>query len=429
MKEENKNHLNYSSSKDKNIDQIINKISLISAGFLALIALTTEIRSKILFQSWSFLFGAGCIAASCVPKNKNARSIIRTIGVTEVILTISITQLAKASDQFKLIQGIQLNHRSLFSTENHDNQLLKRANFSPLLGRSLIPNQFGHTKEGFRDVPGKPSKYDSIINIYGGSTTYDISVSPEESWPNQLQKKLKLAGYSTLKVRNLGIPGGTTSEAIVYSSLYDLDNGIKPKCSIHYHGWNDLRNNYVPNLENSYNWHLRSMTEAGSIGSKFSTIHGIINLLASKIWTTGQLHHINKQSIPPRVDDAPQDLDPKFKLIYNQNLDTLISLGKRHGGEVVFSPQILNPEELKSPGRYGWLPNVDDRSVMKLITKLNKIAEQRAILSNSLFAAQIKQSLFDSEDFTDNGHFSKQGSKKFASLLAPSVIECLESAG
>ena len=32
------------------IDQIINRISLISAGFLALAALTTEIRSKILFR-------------------------------------------------------------------------------------------------------------------------------------------------------------------------------------------------------------------------------------------------------------------------------------------------------------------------------------------------------------------------------------------
>ena len=411
--------------KQKNIDQIINKISLISAGFLALAALTTEIRSKILFQSWSFLFGASCIAASCIPRNRNARTIIRTIGVTEVILTISITQLAKASHQFKAIKGIQLNHASLFSTENHDNQLLKRANFSPLLGRALIPNKFGHNGEGFRDVPSKPSKYDSIINIYGGSTTYDISVSPEESWPNQLQKNLKQAGYPNIKIRNLGIPGGTTSEAIVYSSLYDIDNQTKPKCSVHYHGWNDLRSNYVPNLENAYSWHLRSMTESGSIGSRISTIHGMINLIASKIWTTGQLHHVNKQTISPRIDNASQDLDPKLKLIYKQNLNTLISLGKRHGGQVVIAPQILNPEELKGPGRYGWIPNVDDSSVMKLITELNKTAEKRAISSNSLFAGQIKQSSFKPADFTDNGHFSKQGSKEFAKLLTPSVIKCL----
>ena len=427
MKEENGNHLNHSSSKDKNIDQIINKISLISAGFLALAALTTEIRSKILFQSWSFLFGAGCIAASCVPKNKNTRTIIRTIGATEVILTISITQLAKTSDQFKAIKGIQLDHASLFSSANHDNQLLKRSSFSPLMGRALIPNQFGHTKEGFRDAPSKPSKYDSIINIYGGSTTYDVSVSPEESWPNQLQKNLIAAGYSTLKVRNLGIPGGTTSEAIIYSSLYDIDNQIKPKCSIHFHGWNDLRNNYVPSLENSYIWHLRSMTESGSVGSKVSTIHGIINLLASKIWVTGQLSHLNQQKVPPIIDNAPQDLDPRLKLIYTQNLDTLISLGKRHGGQVVIAPQILNPEELDKPGRYGWLPNVDDRSVIKLLTKLNQTAQLRAVKSNSLFANQIKQGNFGPNDFTDNGHFSKEGSKKFANLLTPSVIKCLKS--
>ena len=167
------------------------------------------------------------------------------------------------------------------------------------------------------------------------------------------------------------------------------------------------------------------MTESGSIGSRISTIHGMINLLASKIWTTGQLHHVNKQTISPRIDNASQDLDPKLKLIYEQNVDTLISLGKRHGGQVVITPQILNPEELEGPGRYGWLPNVDDRSVMNLITELNKTAEKRAISSNSLFADQIKQTSFEPEDFTDNGHFSKQGSKKFAKLLTPSVIQCL----
>ena len=397
-----------------------------SAGFLALAAVITEARSAVLFQSWSLLFSSGCIAASCLPRNKARRTLLRSIGITEILLTFSITQAAKTTENLRSLRSIQLNHPSLFGGSA---DLSHKAEFALMTGRKLIPNRFGHTADGFRRVPDNPKKFTQIINVYGGSTTYDVGVTESESWANQLQRLLISQGFLNTKVRNLGLPGGTTSEAIIYSSFNDTDNSIKPSCSIHYHGWNDLRNNYVPELNNSYsNWHLSSMAEKGSIGSHISTIHGIINLAASKIWTTGQLHHILRPNISPVLADAPQKIDPKLETIYKANLHTLITLGERHGGKVIIAAQILNPSKLKEEGRYGWLPNVDDRNLMTLIDLFNNSAQDEAMKRGANIASQIKQSSFIPEDFVDNGHFSVKGSKKFASLLLPDVLNCINNA-
>lgn len=408
------------------IDRRIDLVTLIAAGFLGLAAITAEARSKILFQSWSFLVASGCLTASCVLPNKRQKTIARSIGIIEVLLTVSITQLAKYSTTFKYIKFIQRDHASLFSEKKHKDFLAQRTEFSALLGRHLVPNKFEHNKDGFREIPAKPEKYQSIINVYGGSTTYDISVTAEQSWPNQLQKILTSNGIEGVKIRNLGIPGGTTAEAIVYSSFNDLENDLQPQCSIHYHGWNDLRNNFVPNLTYSYrNWHLPSMTEAGAIGSHYSTILGLVNLAASKIWTEGQLHHLIKTNGTARAKNPPQTLDNNLRNIYSTNLDTLIALGKRHGGKVLLVPQILNPDKLDKPGRFGWLPNVDDRSVMKLTAELNLISKSKAKEKNVVYANQMTQANFGDDDFTDQGHFSEKGSKKFASILFPSALDCM----
>ncbi len=50
-----------------------------------------------------------------------------------------------------------------------------------------------------------------------------------------------------------------------------------------------------------------------------------------------------------------------------------------------------------------------------------------AIKNDSFFSTNIDQKDFNNDDFVDIGHFSPKGAKKFAKLIYPEVLKCLNS--
>ena len=219
----------------------------------------------------------------------------------------------------------------------------------------------------------------------------------------------------------------TTSEAISFASFYDyhISKSRYPTCSIHYHGWNDLRNNYVPNLNPAFsNWHILNQTNRGPIfGSTYSSLVAFSQYIASISIKYNKIPY-EKNAI---VENPPQNLDPSLKKIILLNLNTIKALSNKEGGKLLLVPQILNPDGFPNSSRYGWLPNVNDDKVLELIGEQNILIKNYAKKTNTLFSEKIKQDLFESKDFHDNGHFNKYGAIKFAKLILPYVLECSSS--
>jgi hypothetical protein len=63
-----------------------------------------------------------------------------------------------------------------------------------------------------------------------------------------------------------------------------------------------------------------------------------------------------------------------------------------------------------------------DRDLWPLVARLNTIARDQAAALGDVYA-NVEVDDFDTSDFVDQGHFSAKGSAKFASLLAPYVVD------
>lgn len=92
-----------------------------------------------------------------------------------------------------------------------------------------------------------------LIFIYGGSTTYDITVSQGKTWVERLQGNL----HGKFTILNFGVPGYSTTEHLIQTTFYEDISGKKPVCALYYVGWNDLHNAHTANLNSAYtNFHL-----------------------------------------------------------------------------------------------------------------------------------------------------------------------------
>ena len=103
-----------------------------------------------------------------------------------------------------------------------------------------------------------PLKTDRLIFVYGGSTTYDTSVSQGHTWVERLNAKLG----PPYELFNLGVPGYSTAEHVIQTAFYSDIDGVYPSCAVYYIGWNDIRNANLANLDRAYaNFHLLSHWE------------------------------------------------------------------------------------------------------------------------------------------------------------------------
>lgn len=393
-------------------------LGLLISGIL--IATLLESLKPGSFISYSFLFAAIILSLAILFRKSRIGYSLFLIGIIEILLTLSIKGLARAFPQSKIasLQSYLM---------PHGEKEKSKTEFSILTGRRLLPSDGDHDAFGFRRVPDRSNNYSSQIAIYGGSTTYDVLVDSKDSWPNQLQILLNDSGLSGVAVRNLGMPGASTSEAIVFQGFYDYDQlkGIYPVCSIHYHGWNDLRNNYVPNLDPAYaDWHLLNQANRGRMGSKYSSIIALASATVPRIFTGNTIPNES----PALNPSAQQKLDKNLVRIVQRNVRTIVALSGKNGGKTLFIPQILNPAKLTEQSRYGWLPNVDDNRVMPLLAELNNIVRITATEMGAIFAEDIHQSKFANDDFGDNGHFNSKGSQKFAGLVYPYLLKCMQGA-
>lgn len=97
-----------------------------------------------------------------------------------------------------------------------------------------------HNSLGYRgreiEQPKPPSQF--RIVLLGGSTTYGGAHRVENSYAYLLEKKLRQAGWSKVRIINAGAPNWSTWESLLNLELRVLD--LDPDAIVVYHGINDV---------------------------------------------------------------------------------------------------------------------------------------------------------------------------------------------
>ena len=286
---------------------------------------------------------------------------------------------------------------------------------------SILPDGGTLTHTSFGTRGPQPSdevlKSGTLINAYGGSTTYDVAVSDDQSWPHQLNIQLG----SNVGVINRGVPAYTSADNLLQTSFYDQVNGRTPTCSIYYEGWNDARNAHIPTPDAAYaDTHVLSLVNELQVrkGNGFTPIMTLLS----------QMPLIGQDTVPtPKgyadakiSGQADQTLNDRFR----KNIQSIVAINNSRNVKTVFIGQILNASELVGDAP-GLIPNVPKGKVIEFIADLNAIMKEEALKLGATYI-DANQSQFTANDFVDEGHFNANGSAKFANQIAPEVkIACL----
>jgi lysophospholipase L1-like esterase len=290
--------------------------------------------------------------------------------------------------------------------------------FSPFFSRSS-PFKITHDSYGLRgDERDKELlKQQIVIATVGGSTNYDVGVGDEQTWSSVLERKLG----SQYAVLNHGVPAYSTVENLIQTLFYLDSYDVRPRCAIYYEGWNDIRNAHLPHLDPAYaDNHLLAKFDALQVQPPA--------LRLGKISPVGQIVVRYLQSwseIIPTPEDVSrmpfqQGSDPRLEKYFRANLEAIAAVNEKRGITSIFVGQVLNRAQLTDNTSYGWLPLVRDKDVWPLQARFNTVLKETAdALGSPSFIPPIEE--FRDSDFVDNGHFSAEGSEKFATMLLPLV--------
>lgn len=293
--------------------------------------------------------------------------------------------------------------------------------FHPLLQLALNPGYdndgFVHTPQGTRAVeePKVAPNAAPPVNValVGGSSTYDIDLRQGQTWPDQLQRLLP-----SYRFWNFGVPSHTTVAHIINTAWYLPE--VNARCAVYYFGWNDIRNNNLPALDPAYaEYHLLDLGAYGhTLSDRSVTATGrLVYKLAAMISV-----YPEAPAVYTTVTPKP-GIDPALERFYRRNIETLIGINRARGVRTAFIGQLLNDPVLRSQPegqRHFAAPGVQDRDIPELMDRFNAVLGEEAAKHGVPFL-QPAQTWLAGADYTDFGHFTESGARKFSQQVAPFI--------
>lgn len=277
-----------------------------------------------------------------------------------------------------------------------------------------------HSSHGTRGRDPDPVRLadGGVVATFGGSATYDIGNGEGDTWPDRLDEALR---DDRLVVVNHGVPGYTTAEHVLQTAFYPDKFGRAPRCAVYFVGWNDLRNAHIPDLDAGYaDFHMPSQVDSlkvRRIGGSNVTISPLLTVLARLV--AAEVDTVRYAKDPYALPPASGP-DPAAAAIFERNVRTISAINRARGTPTIWVGQIVNRDRLKGDGLYGWLPRVRDRDLWPLLQQSNAVLDRTARALGDPYVA-LPVDAFGPADFVDEGHFSAQGARRFAELLAPVV--------
>lgn len=280
---------------------------------------------------------------------------------------------------------------------------------SLLAGRQIT---LSHNSLGIRGAELSASDLSKkLIFVYGGSTTYDIFASQGQTWVELAQKNLR----NEFTLLNLGVTTHSTTQHLIETALYQDIVKKKPVCAVYYVGWNDIANAHLESLDPAYaDYHipLNAVRRPNLTVAQYSPIARIFNDWAKRRF----------DSIPqaPQVLGAPTvaGSDEFLERIFAEHVRTIIAINRSRGIRSIFIGQILNRESAQDT--YMSAPRIRKGDFWPLQERFNSILRETAMEQSEGYI-DVGIENFSDNDFFDLGHFTPEGSRKFANSVSADI--------
>ncbi|MBN9089745.1 MAG: hypothetical protein J0J01_22775 [Reyranella sp.] len=298
----------------------------------------------------------------------------------------------------------------------------------PLLQSVPLPSRPGdwgrtdgyHNAQGLRGPERVPAEVRRriAIELFGGSTTYDVGADDGETWGEVLERLLG----DRYVVLNHGVPGFSSALHVVQTAFYQTPYGGRPACAIYYLGWNELANAHVRGLDPAYADHqVRSQTDTLNARRLDSLARIVSPTLA--LATRLAVFAADTVRPTPQPQGTPSGKpDPALEAIYVRNVHTISAINRARGIRTLWVGQAMSRERLARESGAHWVPFVPAGQMGPMIDWLNGILRREAQALGDVYV-DVPAEKFGPNDFFDIGHFVASGSRKFADLLAPTVAE------
>ncbi len=297
----------------------------------------------------------------------------------------------------------------------------------PLLQTVPVPSRTGdwgltdgyHNAQGLR---GRERTAQSVreriaIELFGGSTTYDVGAEDGETWGDILETLLGADRYAVI---NHGVPAFSSALHVVQTAFYDRPYGEQPACAIYYLGWNELPNAHIRGLDPGYaDYQVRSQADTLNV----RRMDGMARRVSPTVMLATRLLVQAADTVRPTgpPPGAPSDApDPALETIYVRNIHTISAINRARGVRTLWIGQVMSRERLSRERTDGWVLFVPPNAIWSLVERLNGILRREAEALGDIYV-DVPADRFGPEDFFDIGHFVASGSRRFAELLAPAV--------
>lgn len=390
------------------------KIRLVLFAAIALIGivlmLTPLVKAKFLLFSPFWFYGLILALAASLGAAADHFGFSRTAiaVVTFLLVDLALGGVSRVTSALKLTTNLlPESKRSMLGATGFQRHPLLQIRMTP----GYNSGGYTHTKFATRAVvePKTGPARRMNVSLIGGSSTYDIDRPQGETWPDRLQEKL-----TNFRFWNWGVPSYTTIAHVVQTAWYLPE--VDTQCAIYYIGWNDVRNNNLPNIDPAFaEYHLPDLAKYARELTDNAPMPSL-----RMLWLLDGL--VGGERVPPyyaTVRPKPGS-DARFEGYYRQNVETLISINRARGVKVGFIGQLLNyPLLAAQPAgqRAFGAPGVQDRDIPAAMDHLNGVLAQTAAAHSIPYLAPA-QDWLKADDYTDFGHFAEPGARKFAERVA-----------
>lgn len=272
---------------------------------------------------------------------------------------------------------------------------------------------FDHNSLGFRGKDPTPDDLrKDLIFVYGGSTTYDSSVTQGETWTEHLQADLD----NKYTVLNLGVVAHSTEEHVIETAFYQDIVQKRPVCAIYYEGWNDVINFRLDNLDSAYaNYHVLTAAVRRpdySLAGYSPMLLFLSDMFRSRFDTVPKVPKVLGR--PPQAGS-----DPRLESVFADHIKTIAGINNSRNIKTIFIGQIINKDYPQGPNV--WAPLIKRGGFPPLIERFNSVMKSTAASMPGTKYIDAGNQEFQHSDFVDFGHFTIAGARKFAGRISAEV--------
>jgi lysophospholipase L1-like esterase len=298
-----------------------------------------------------------------------------------------------------------------------------------LRGGYVTPNgRYSNNSYGFRGKEFDIEKPEGVFRIVaiGASTTYGVANSDENTYPTQLERIIRENGYKNVEVLNAGVTGYTTIETFLNFYLRVLD--LSPDMVIFYQARNDV----FPQAFNDYMSDFQHFRQPDYSFGNTNYLHKYLFRISHLfMWLStrgdgnfgwskrdenphyGTVKYENRPTNSELIDNLSND---QGLITYRKNVESIITLSKQNGIQVVLSTYAFLKEKYSSgiiKRDEAILPAIE-----KQIDKANEIVRQIAADHQLVLVDTARELAASLDDYLVDGcHFNDKGQQARAALI------------